>query len=86
MSGDTDATPLQTPGDAQVLASGDSIEIDIEGDLERATLTLCTDEVALTASLFPDDIERLQADLSAAATQINPEKATRAQDIANKSE
>lgn len=81
MSGDTDATPIQTPGDAQLLASGDPIEIDVEGDIERATVTLCADGVALTASLFPEDIERVQADLDAAAAGIDPEAAEQAQAV-----
>ena len=79
MNDDTDQTPLQTHGEAHLL-SGDLVEIDIEADSERAILTLCTDSVAVTASLFPNEIERLRTELAAAADRIEPEKAKRARD------
>ena len=85
MSRDTDCTPIQTPGEAQLLANG-AVEIDIEADRERAILTLCTDGVAITASLFPGEIEQLQDDLSVAAARIDPEKATQAQTYRSNSE
>lgn len=82
MNSDTNQTPLQTLGEAHLLP-GDPVEIDIEADSERATLTLCTDGVAITASLFPEEIEQLQDDLSAATTRIDAAKAERARDEVN---
>ena len=79
MNEETDQTPLQTPGKAHLLP-GDSIETDIEADSERAILTLCTDSVAITASLFPSEIEQVQEGLAAAAARIDAEKAAQAQD------
>jgi len=81
MTEDTDRTPIQTPGEARLL-SGDPIEIDIEADRERATLTVCADGVAITGSLFPDEIEAVQADLAAAAARIDAEKVRQAQNTA----
>jgi len=74
MTDDTDRTPFHTPGEACLL-SGGSVEIDVEADSERAILTLCTNGVAITASLFPDEIEQLQDGLAVAAARIDSKKA-----------
>lgn len=75
----TDETPIETVGELQITGDDQPATVTVDGDFERAILSIETDGITQLVSLFPEDIERLRVDLDAAAEQIDPEAAKQAQ-------